>query len=682
MTATGIDFGTTNSVVAQWQGDDVEVLPLDAHHLDADWRRPGFEFLFPSVVGMSSLRSGPLFGWEAKLRSEEAAEACKRLLKSDEYVNVQGRRFAATTVAAGVFTAMRDGARHNLTEIDRAVITVPANATGAARYRTRAAARFAGIDVQALLNEPTAAAISYVHDMREDAQILVFDWGGGTIDVTVLDYEDGFFEERASRGVTELGGLEIDRRLRKLVLDRAPARREWTFAQQRQFRLDIERNKILLSSQPSVRIRTPDDKEVEIFQAELEEAITDLVDRALAPVEECLRDLHMAPLDVDDVLMIGGTSQIPSVRAAVAEALQMEPVPTQLCDPMTAVARGASIAAAVLAKETPGVIQVANSHALGTVVKTADGRRRFSEIIPRNSPLPWSERKSYTPKRDHERKLTVEIWEGDPDKELSDSDNVQLTELTLNYPTPRAREDSRFDLEYTYDSDGLLHVKATLEHTGEVVVDEEVKSFGSGGATPEVRKELDDLLTANPVSSALLPGSVRDKGTPPADMRSQDGSDEPGHLVHTLVVDGSNLAWIGHSPSRPGVYEEDDRPSFAQLEAARTALAKKYPRADIHLVVDATFRHKVAEEERAAVVAALSKGEILQPPAGTEGKGDALVVAIAHESDAVVVTNDNYTELQSRHPWLCESGRVLGATYTKGVWIFTPRTCVAPRMRA
>ncbi|MFD8200462.1 Hsp70 family protein [Streptomyces sp. NPDC059701] len=679
MSATGIDFGTTNSVVAQWQGDDVEVLPLDAHHLDADWRRPGFDLLFPSVVGMSSLRSGPLFGWEAKLRSEEAAEACKRLLKSDEYVNVQGRRFAATTVAAGVFTAMKDGARHNLTEIDRAVITVPANATGAARYRTRAAARFAGIDVQALLNEPTAAAMSYAHDMREDMQILVFDWGGGTIDVTVLDYVDGFFEERASRGVTELGGLEIDRRLHGLVLDRAPARREWTPAQRRQFRLDVERSKILLSSQPSVKIRTPDDKEVEIFQGELEEAITDLVDQALAPVEECLRDLHMAPLDVDDVLMIGGTSQIPSVRAAVAEALQMEPVPTHLCDPMTAVARGAAIAAAVLAKETPGVIQVANSHALGTVTKKSDGRRQFSEIIPRNSPLPWSERKSYTPTRDYERKLTVEIWEGDPDKELTDSDNVQLTELTLEYPTRRVRDESRFDLEYTYDSDGLLHVKATLEHTGEVVVDEEVKSFGSGGPTPEVRKELDDLLTMNPLSQRTLHLGGSGEQTRPGSSPSRVGGSDEGERVRTLVVDGSNLAWIGHSPSRPGVYEEEDRPSFAQLLSACEALALKFPQAEIHVVVDATFRHRVAEDEKAAVSAALSKGDILQPPAGTEGKGDALVVAIADESGAVVVTNDNFVELQSRHPWLRESGRVLGATYAKSRWVFTPRTCVAPR---
>ncbi|MFB7048178.1 Hsp70 family protein [Streptomyces microflavus] len=666
--------------MAQWQGNDAEVLPLDAHHIDADWRRPGFEQLFPSVVGVSSLRRGPLFGWEAKLRSEEAAEACKRLLKSDEYVTIQGRRFAATTVAAGVFTAMRDGAQHNLTDIDRAVITVPANATGAARYRTRAAARFAGIEVQALLNEPTAAAISYVHDFREDSQILVFDWGGGTIDVTVLDYSDGFFEERASRGVTELGGLEIDRRLRELVLERAAARRAWTPAQERQFRLDVERNKILLSSQPFVTVVTPDGVGVEIHQGELEEAIGDLVDRALGPVEQCLKDLHMAPLDVDEILMIGGTSQIPSVRAAVAEALQMDPVPTELCDPMTAVARGASIAAAVLAGETEGVIQVATSHALGTMVKDSSGRKRFSQIIPRNSPLPWKERKSYTPRQDHARKLSVEIWEGDPDKDLAHRDNVQLTELTLTYPTPRVRDESRFDLESTYDSNGLLHVKATLEHTGEMVVDQEVESFGSGGPTPEVREELDRLLKGNsnpaPFRTAASAAGARPVPAPPK-ARPVPLDSSP----HTLVVDGSNLAWIGHSPVRPGVYEDDDHPSFSQLQAARAALAKKHPQADIHVVVDASFRHKVADAEREAVEAALSKGDIIQPPAGTEGKGDALVAVIADESGATVVTNDNFAELQGRYPWLREKGRVLGATCSKGVWFFTERTCVAPRGR-
>jgi molecular chaperone DnaK (HSP70) len=695
VTATGIDFGTTNSVVAQWNSGDVEVLPLDAHHLDADWRRPGFDFLFPSVVGMSSLRKGPLFGWEAKLRSEEAAEACKRLLKSDEYVKIQDRRFAATTVAAGVFRAMKEGAQHNLTDIDRAVITVPANATGAARYRTRAAARFAGIEVQALLNEPTAAAISYVHDLREDSQILVFDWGGGTIDVTVLDYNDGLFEERASRGVAELGGLEIDRRLRKLILDRAPTRSSWSPAQERQFRLDVERSKIQLSYQDSVTVNTPDGATAEIYQAELEEAITDLVDRALIPVEKCLDDLHMAPLDVDAVLMIGGTSQIPSVRAAVAEAMQNQPVSTDLCDPMTAVARGASVAAAVLSGETNGVIQVATCHALGTVVTDAQESKKFSQIIPRNSPLPWSEHKSYTPRRDHAGELRVEIWEGDPDKELSHPDNVQLTELTLKYPQRRIRDESRFDLEYTYDTNGLLHVKAKLEHTGEVVVDREVQSFGSGGPTPEVRKELADLLAGNqqvdlaaaisaPQSSTRGPGGnapVRHSVPTPLTNMPKSLIPAAEESPQALVVDGSNLAWIGRSPRRPGIYESDDRPSFAQLLAARAALASRYPGAKIHIVVDATFRHRVAPDERPAVEAALGKSYVIQPPAGTEGKGDALVAAIADDIGAMVVTNDNYVELQHRYPWLREKGHVLGAALSHGIWIFPPRTCMAPRQR-
>ncbi|MFG2430440.1 Hsp70 family protein [Streptomyces sp. NPDC048590] len=666
MTATGIDFGTTNSVVAQWLGDDVDVLSLDAHHIDADWRHPGFEYLFPSVVGMSSLRRGALFGWEAKLRSEEAAEACKRLLKSDEYVTIHGRRFAATTVAAGVFQAMRKGAEHNLSTIDQAVITVPANATGAARYRTRAAARFAGIEVLALLNEPTAAAISYVHELREARTILVFDWGGGTIDVTVLDYQDGFFEELASRGVTELGGLEIDRRLRELALDRAPARSAWTPAQERQFGLDVERSKIRLSSEESVSIRTPDGDTVEVWQGELEDVITDLVDRALAPVQQCLSDLHMAPLDVDAVLMIGGTSQIPSVRAAVAEVMQQQPVEVDLCDPMTAVARGASIAAAVLSGEADGVIQVATSHALGTVVTDDTGQRAFSQIIPRNSPLPWKERKSYTPRRDNARSLAVQIWEGDPDRPLDHADNVQLTDLRLTYQNPRAREDSRFLLEYTYDTNGLLHVKATLERTGEEVLNEEIKSFSSGGPTPAVRKELDDLLAGNTVTK-ILPTQTR--------MRSA------GSASKALVVDGSNLAWIGRSPRRPGVYGRDDRPSYAQLLSARDALASRYPDAVLHVVVDAVFRHKVAEDERAAVDSALGTGDLIQPPAGTEGKGDALVTAIAQDTGGIVVTNDNYAELQGRYPWLRDKERVLGATLTQGVWVFTPRTCVPPRHR-
>jgi len=182
MTAAGIDFGTTNSVAAQWNGEYVEVLEIGGQGLDASWRRRGFELLYPSVVGTSSLRPGTLFGWEAKLRSEQAVEACKRMLREEPFVKLGGERFAATTAAAGVFHAIARAAEEEAaTEIREAVVTVPANATGAARFRTREAARAAGITVRTLLNEPTAAAIAYAHEMEADGEFLVFDWGGDSV---------------------------------------------------------------------------------------------------------------------------------------------------------------------------------------------------------------------------------------------------------------------------------------------------------------------------------------------------------------------------------------------------------------------------------------------------------------------------------------------------------------------
>ncbi|GAA3487898.1 hypothetical protein [Streptomyces cremeus] len=199
-------------------------------------------------------------------------------------------------------------------------------------------------------------------------------------------------------------------------------------------------------------------------------------------------------------------------------------------------------------------------------------------------------------------------------------------------------------------------------------------SFGTGGPAPEVRQELDDLMNANSAPTPTLLANKPKPAPQPSVIASTSTPD-------TIVVDGSNLAWIGRAPVRSGVYESDDRPSYSQLIGARDALAKKFPEADIQVVVDATFRHRVADDEREAVTAALNTGEIVQPPPGTEGKGDALVTAIADEYNSMVVTNDNFAELQDRYPWLRESGRVLGATLAKGTWIFTARTCVAPRGR-
>jgi molecular chaperone DnaK (HSP70) len=682
---TGIDFGTTNSVAAQWNGEYVEILELGGQGLDADWGRPGFEKLYPSVVGTSSLRTGALFGWEAKLRSEKAVEACKRLLREEPLVTVGGRRFAATTAAAGVFRSMATAAEEEAaTEIGEAVITVPANATGAARFRTREAARAAGIAVKTLLNEPTAAAIAYAHTMEEDGEFLVFDWGGGTMDATLLLHDDGFFDEKASRGVNKLGGLEIDARLRRMVLDRAPARRKWSESEQRQFALDIERNKILLSSQEFVRITTQDGVTVEIGQDEFSAEIQDLITRALDPVEECLAQARIDPSELKAVLMIGGSSQIPAVRHAVAEALDCELVGADLCHPLTAVAEGAAICAAAMDGELKSIIRVVNTHALGTVTKDQYGKREFSALIDRNQRLPQQRKKSYQPSRDGVSKLTVEVWEGDPDRPVDHPDNVKLTELPLSYPErSRAAEDGAFDLEYTYSKEGLLTVRATLQKTGQVVLDGEVRVFGDSTVPPEIEKELHDLFslrttgrdTPRPTHPQPVPavqaqdrqGGVRTavRPTPASMAQSVKAAKQP---AAALVVDGSNLAWNGRPPRSAG-----GRPSFQALQAAIKSLRFKNPDRDIHVVVDATLRHDVAADERPLVEEAIAAGTVVQPPAGTEGRGDALVISIAEEVGGVIVSNDNFAPFQKAAPWLLDNGRVLGATQSQGVWVFNAR---------
>ncbi|MFD9515734.1 Hsp70 family protein [Streptomyces sp. NPDC059979] len=678
MTAAGIDFGTTNSVAAQWNGEYVEVLEIGGQGLDANWRREGFELLYPSVVGTSSLRPGTLFGWEAKLRSEHAVEACKRMLREEPFVMLGGERFAATTAAAGVFHAIAGAAEEEAaTEIREAVVTVPANATGAARFRTREAARAAGITVRTLLNEPTAAAIAYAHEMEVDGEFLVFDWGGGTMDATLLLHDDGFFDEKASRGVNLLGGLEIDARLRRLVLRRAPARGRWSPSEQRMFSLDIERAKILLSHQESVVVQTPDGVVVEVGQEEFSEAIQDLISQALDPVEECLEQARIDPRDLTAVLMIGGSSQIPAVRAAVSEALDCELVDTALCDPMTAVAEGAAITAAAMDGELRSIIRVVNTHALGTITKDREGRRSFSALIDRNQRLPQQRVKSYEPTRDNVSKLTVEVWEGDPDREVDHPDNVKLTDLVLTYPQRGSAEDGVFDLEYTYSKEGLLAVKATLQKTGEVVLDGEVKVFGDGHVLPEVKQELDRLRNLAPAGRAATepsrpqqgPRDGRDHGVAkPAPPRSSPRSAGPNAAVSPLVVDGSNLAWNGRPPRTAG-----GKPSFAALEVAVRSLRLKHPGRDIHVVVDATLRHDVSAEERPEVEAAIADGKVVQPPAGTEGRGDALVISIAEEVGGVIISNDNFAPFQRANPWLRDAGRVLGATYSQGVWVFNRR---------
>lgn len=684
----GIDFGTTNSVLAQWNGEDAEVIALDSTNLD-DWNYPGFDSLFPSVVGVSSVRERVLFGWEAKLRSEQIVPASKRLLIGDTEIRVGDRQWPASTVAAGIFRTIRERASdEQLLDVETAAVTVPANSAGAARFRTRAAAREGGIRVDSLINEPTSAALYYKQQLGDTGfeNVLTFDWGGGTIDVTVLEAEDGLFEERAARGVARLGGLEIDARLRGLVLAKSGQAPRGD-AEDMALTRSVELAKIRLSTEEAVLVSVPGDRSnVEVTREEFEKVIRPVVEQAVQPLWRCLADLDLTPEDIDSVLMIGGSSQIPLVRQMVGEIMGDRLVSSEICDPMTSVAQGAAVAAAINNGDIDIDLAVGTTHALGTVstrwLGPGNGVRSFSQIIPRNATLPRSQEKNYRPNQAGQKRISVEIWEGDPADPVSDEEkadngsNICLTKLPIDLPSFEDPEKASFTLTYSYDLNGLLGVRAVMDRDGMVLVDREINAFGLSTTGVGVSAaSLNEFLETRP----RLPGADRTltEAVPSADAPAQ-AVPKPTEVARTaapkpvvvpaktaagpFVVDGSNLA-----------YDNRGRASLARLYSALEELREQYPRAQTIVIVDANLRHKVADEEKVEVDREVTNGALHRVPARTVGGADVYLLEIARRKNGTVVSNDGFREHTDHHSWLSAQGRLLGAEEIAGVWVFKER---------
>ncbi|MFB6889313.1 Hsp70 family protein [Kitasatospora sp. NPDC056327] len=566
----GIDFGTSNSVVARWNGLATEVVPVDGGSVPANWQQPEFGELFPSVLSVHDLRRTLCFGWTAKTGTSAPLDAVKRMLGTrssadraadgdeealphleEHRVWLAGEQFRSTAAAAALFSRMREGAAGELLELTEAVVTVPANATGGARYRTRAAAALGGIRVKALINEPTAAAISYAYDYPIPGRFLVFDWGGGTIDVTVLEYADGLFEEQTSRGITALGGLEFDEQLAKLILrNLGTAPERLSMAQRRQWRRHVELTKIELSHLPPdgyALFETPPSERtgrganstkitVEEFTAE----IAPLVDRALTPVEQALKDLRISTSDIDSVLLIGGTSQIPLVRETLGRVLGHDRiVDPRLCRPMTAVARGAAIYAASLDGELNDLsdFSLVSNYDLGTAFN-AGPERGFRSIIRRNATLPAEGTSAFQPSTPGAASVHVEIVEGESGYS-ADSDRA-FPLAAFDVPLPQPEHDparNRITIRFRYNESGILRFTATHAITGKVLAEREVDSFGPDG-TP-LKEGLEDELTR------LLAHTVRPfQGTtepapPPPENAARQAAGETAVPDRTPVADTS-----------------------------------------------------------------------------------------------------------------------------------------------
>jgi molecular chaperone HscC len=464
----GIDLGTTNSLVAAWEGGVARLIPNSLG-----------EFLTPSCVSIDEDGS-ILIGRAARERlqshPDKTAAVFKRYMGSDRTIRLGKREFRAEELSALVLRSLKEDAEAALGQpVTEAVITVPAYFSDAQRKATRAAGQLAGLKVDRLLNEPTAAALAYgIHQRDAESRFLVFDLGGGTFDVSVLDLFDGVMEVRASAGDNFLGGEDfvaclVDRFFEQNKLS-AKLKNNAAFMQR--LAAEAETAKRALSDAPTASIRVTHDGKsyaMDIDEAQLEQACAPLLQRLRAPVERALRDANLRGTELDNIVLAGGATRMPIVRRLVARMFGRFPA----CDinPDEVVALGAAVQAGLKMKDAAlneVVMTDVSPYSLGVEVSVQLGDGSFSSghfdpIIERNSVVPISRVKEYFPINQGQQYLDLKVFQGEA---RLTRDNILLGTLKVALPNaPRA--ECGVNVRFTYDVNGLLQVEATLQKTRE-----------------------------------------------------------------------------------------------------------------------------------------------------------------------------------------------------------------------
>jgi molecular chaperone DnaK len=468
----GIDFGTSNSVVANFQYGQADVL---ANSEGQKWT--------PSVVTMR--RDGSLsFGQEAKenFDEERSIRSIKRILGSGERVPFVGQNLRTEQIATMLFSKLKSDAEKAINEkIAKAVVTIPANSKGLARHATKLCAGASGLQVLTLINEPTAAAICYGLNAQQDQMVLVYDFGGGTLDVTILRIHHGVFEEISSKGVGKLGGDDLDTALGNIIGRRFMDKTGYDILNspyKHQFMLAVEKAKIDLSSQPTAIARkaelVPDKHlslEEEIDRSAFEKEIMPLVVKSGQAIDEALSLKGMRPKDIDKILLVGGTSKIPLIRRYVSEKLAgKEAESFDRVDPMTCVAQGAAIVSAIL-QGAPGLDNHAYSvkleHSLCANPINEKRQVYLDPIIRRGVDIPCSFTKTYHPVADPAERVIISVFEGDVYDDVANQENVKLAEIPWEFQPPRPQRDGAIEVTYEYGDDGILTVQIHDIYTGQ-----------------------------------------------------------------------------------------------------------------------------------------------------------------------------------------------------------------------